>query len=165
MLVKHFILYPMNTLELLHLYPREKDQLMLMLHAIQHNNVCNNITPDDIKQVATYLNTTQGFVYGVVSYYSMFSLKPRGKYLIRFCKSPLCRMIGAQDLLKVLEEELQIHAGQSTPDGMFTLEYSECLGHCDKAPVLMLNDKIHVDLNESALVDMIRDIRYQEQEI
>jgi NADH:ubiquinone oxidoreductase subunit E len=133
-----------------------------MLHEVQNNNPGNNITQADIRQVAEYLNTTTASVYGVVRYYSMFSLVPRGRYVIRFCKSPLCRMVGAFNLLSSLEKELSIRMGETTSDMLFTLEPSECLGHCDKAPVMMVNEKMYFDLDETRLQAILKEIREQE---
>jgi len=152
----------MRAQQILRKYPPERDQLLLMLHEIQQSNPGNNITPADIRQVAEYLNTTTASVYGVVRYYSMFSITPRGKYVIRFCKSPLCRMVGAFSLLKSLEKILSIHVGETTSDMLFTLEPSECLGHCDKAPVMMINEKMYFNLDEARLQDILNQIREQE---
>jgi len=152
----------MTTQQILRKYPPKRDQMLMMLHEIQHNNPGNNITQADIRQVAEYLNTTSASVYGVVRYYSMFSVTPRGKYVIRFCKSPLCRMVGAFSLLESLEKVLYIRMGETTNDMLFTLEPSECLGHCDKAPVMMINDQMYFDLDEARLQEIISQIREQE---
>lgn len=144
-------------------YPPTKDHILLILHDVQRINPDNNITPEDIQKVAEYLNITTGAVYGVVRYYSMFSMKPRGKYIIRFCKSPLCRMVGAFDLMVSLERMLLIEFGETTKDGVFTLEPSECLGHCDKAPVMMINKKMYFNLDTSKLEHIIQDILRYEQ--
>ena len=152
----------MKTQEILEKYPRSRDNLLLILHEIQRNNPGNNITNTDIRQVAKYINTTTASVYGVVRYYSMFSLNPRGKYIIRFCKSPLCKMVGAFSLIKALEDELSIRLGETTNDLLFTLEPSECLGHCDKAPMMMINETVYSDLDETTIKDIINDIREKE---
>ena len=137
----------MNKEAVLSKYPPSKDCMLLILHDLQMVNPGNNITKEDINKVAEYLNTTTGVVYGVVRYYSMFSLKPRGKYIIRFCKSPLCRMVGALDLMETLEYMLSLECGVTSNDGLFTLEASPCLGHCDKAPVMMINNKMYYYLD------------------
>ena len=152
----------MTTQEILRDFRPQRDQMLLMLHAVQNNNPGNNITASDIRQVADYLNTTTASVYGVVRYYSMFSMNPRGKYIIRFCKSPLCRMVGAFSLLKSLEKELSIETGETTSDMLFTLEPSECLGHCDKAPVMMVNEKMYFHLDDARIRDILSQIREQE---
>jgi NADH:ubiquinone oxidoreductase subunit E len=153
----------MDTQEILQKYPATRDYLLPILHEIQKNNPGNNITPGDIRHVAGYLNTTTAAVYGVVRYYSMFSIHYRGKYIIRFCKSPLCAMVGAFNLIHSLEKELKIQIGETTSDMVFTLEPSECLGQCDKAPVMMVNDTIYYNLDESRLKQIIQYIRAKEQ--
>lgn len=152
----------MDTSEILQKYPPTRDHLLLILHEIQRVNPGNNITHADIRQVARYLNTTTASVYGVVRYYSMFSLNPRGKYIIRFCKSPLCMMVGAFNLLNFLENELSIKLGETTSDMLFTLEPSECLGQCDKAPVMMVNETIYYNLDETRVRNIISYIREKE---
>jgi NADH:ubiquinone oxidoreductase subunit E len=152
----------MDTSEILQKYPPTRDHLLLILHEIQRVNPGNNITHADIRQVARYLNTTTASVYGVVRYYSMFSLNPRGKYIIRFCKSPLCMMVGAFNLLNFLEKELSIKLGETTSDMLFTLEPSECLGQCDKAPVMMVNETIYYNLDETRVRNIISYLREKE---
>ncbi|MGM0532357.1 MAG: NAD(P)H-dependent oxidoreductase subunit E [Bacteroidota bacterium] len=152
----------MSTMDILQNYPPTRDHLLLILHEIQRENPGNNITHGDIRQVAKYLNTTTASVYGVVRYYSMFSINPRGKYIIRFCKSPLCMMVGAFNLLNALEKELSIHMGETTGDMLFTLEFSECLGQCDKAPVMMVNDTVYYNLDETRLKNIITYLREKE---
>ena len=156
----------METKEILQKYPPTRDHLLLILHEIQRENTGNNITHEDIRQVAKFLNTTTASVYGVVRYYSMFGKHPRGKYILRFCKSPLCMMVDASNLLSFLEKELSIRTGETTGDMLFTLEPSECLGHCDKAPVMMVNDTIYYNLDENRLKNLInylREIEHKKQ--
>jgi NADH:ubiquinone oxidoreductase subunit E len=152
----------MNTNEILRNYPRSRDHLLLILHDIQNNNPGNNITEADIRQVAKHINTTTASVYGVVRYYTMFSLKPRGKYIIRFCKSPICKMFGAFSLINTLEKELSIKMGETTSDMLFTLEPSECLGQCDKATMMMINDTNYYSLDENRIKEIIQEIRKKE---
>lgn len=154
----------MTTQEILQKYPSTRDNLLNLLHEIQTNNAHNSITEADVKQVANYLNTTLASIYGVISYYSMLTMEPRGKYILRLCKSPVCRMIGNQDILSTVEEQLQINPGETTPDQLFTLEYSECLGQCDKAPVLMINDKVYTEMDDYKMNNLIRSIRYNENQ-
>lgn len=154
----------MNTQDLLQKYPPDKDQLLMILHDIQNNHPENYISPSDIKAVAEYLNTTLSRVYGVVKYYSMLSSKPRGKYIIRLCKSPVCRMNGTFDILNTLEKMLDIKPGETTKDKLFTIEFSECLGQCDKAPAMMLNKKLYTALDSFKLGNIIRSIQPKENQ-
>jgi len=137
----------------------EKDNMLNILHRLQNNNPNNYITTEDLKFVAEYLNTTYSTVYGVAKYYSMFSLKPRGEYIIRICKSPVCNMISGKSMIEVIENMLEIKMGGTTSDMLFTLEPSECLGHCAQAPVMMINNKMYTDLNEDKIIEILEEIR------
>jgi NADH-quinone oxidoreductase E subunit len=145
--------------ELLNKYPPNRDQLLMILHDIQNNRPDNYISVSDMKEVADYLNLTLSSVYGVVKYYSMFSEEPRGKYIIRLCKSPVCRMKGTFDVLNTLEKMLDVEMGETTHDKLFTLEASECLGQCDNAPVMMINEKLYKNIDAYKLSNIIRSIR------
>ncbi|MFO8236411.1 MAG: NAD(P)H-dependent oxidoreductase subunit E [Bacteroidales bacterium] len=145
----------MTTKDILTNHPATKDNILMILHEIQNNNTDNRINENDIKEVASFLNTTYAEVYGVITYYSMLSVKPRGKYIIRLCKSPMCRMLGATDLLEFMERELKIEAGEITPDNLFTIETTECLGECDKSPVLMINEDLYTNLDATKIKTII----------
>jgi NADH:ubiquinone oxidoreductase subunit E len=154
----------MKTPEVLEKHPPTRDNLLNILHDIQENNPYNNITEEDVKLVASYLNTTYASVYGVISYYSMLSFRPRGKYIIRLCKSPVCRMVGSYDILNSLINTLGINMGDTTHDRLFTLEPSECLGQCDKAPVLMINDRLYTEIDDYKVNNLIQSIRDNENQ-
>jgi len=100
----------------------------------------------------------------VATYYSMFSVTPRGKHLIRLCKSPICHTLQGESLVEVLGELLGVTPGETTADGFFTLEYAECLGQCGKAPVMLLNETIHGHLNRDKITSIIRELKNQEHE-
>ncbi|MFC2104599.1 NAD(P)H-dependent oxidoreductase subunit E [Bacteroidota bacterium] len=132
----------MERIEILKQFEKKEGNLLNILHAFQNNNPQNNLNQDDLKEVANYLNITYSHVYGVASYYTMFSLKPRGKYIIRVCNSPVCNMEKSTELINEIGDLLAINVGETTPDKRFTLELSECLGRCDTAPGMMINDDV-----------------------
>ncbi len=140
----------------------EQDNMINILHELQNSNPENFLTTEDIKLVAEYLNVTYSSVYGVVTYYSMFSLKPRGKYVIRVCKSPLCHMVSEDIVLTEIEKNIGIGLGETTKDKMFTIEASECLGHCAKAPVMMINGKVYKELDPMKIKNIIQSIKLNE---
>jgi NADH:ubiquinone oxidoreductase subunit E len=149
----------MKTEAILKKYEPVNDNMLLILHELQNSNPRRFLEQDDLDRVARYLNTTRGEVYGVVKYYSMFSLEPRGKYIIRLCISPVCRMMGGIDILEELEKTLRVKTGGTTADGLFTLEHSECLGHCDKAPMLMVNEDMFGHLTMEKIHALIAEKR------
>ncbi len=115
-----------------------KDNLIGILHELQDSNPNNYLTEKDMKLAADYVNTTFSHVYGVATYYSMFSVKPRGKYIIRVCNSPVCNMEGSVPVLEKLQEILGIDVGHTSKDMLFTLEFTECLGRCAESPSVMI---------------------------
>lgn len=100
--------------------------------------------PMDVQEIiAEGLGTTLSEVYGVATFYSQFSLEPRGKYIIGVCMGTACYVKGAQQVLNKLSEELGVPVGTTTEDGKFTLEATRCLGACGLAPVIMINDEVY----------------------
>ncbi len=145
----------MNKETILHKYAPVTDNMLLILHDLQNSNPHHYLSEEDLDTVANYLNTTRGVVYGIVQYYTMFCLTPRGKHIIRICISPVCGLMGGLDILHELKTVLGIELGETTEDGLFTLEHSECLGQCDKAPVLMMDEEVHGNLTADSIKALI----------
>jgi len=137
----------------------EKHNLLMILHALQNSHPKNYLTEEALSNTARYLGLTKSAVYGVASYYSMFSLTPRGKYIIRVCVSPVCELLKAKEVVGILEKELGITTGQTTPCGLFTLEHSECLGQCQEAPSMMINEKVYNQLDANRINDILQGFR------
>ena len=149
----------MKLNNLLSKYTRKRENILMILHDIQDNNPQNYIPEDALKATAEYLNISHAEVYGIVEYYTMFSLQPRGRYLIRICKSPVCRMMGGNFLLDTLSEKLEIGLNELTDDGLFSIEQCECLGHCHESPVMMVNQKVYGNLDETKIEKLISEIK------
>ena len=141
----------MESSEILKNYSPDHENMIGILHALQNNNPYNYLAESDMKATAEYLNTTFGHVYGVATYYTMFSIKPRGRYIIRVCNSPVCHMEGSINIIDELKNALSVNIGETTKDRLFTLELTECLGQCDKAPVMMINKDVFGDLNREKI--------------
>ena len=137
------------------------ENLLLILIEIQEHCPEHYIREEDMIWVATYLNTTLSSVYGVVKYYSMFSTQPRGRYITRVCKSPVCSMMvdETETLFERLESLLGITEGQVTEDGQFSIERAECLGQCEKAPAMMINEDVYGHLDKEKLERIFRALR------
>lgn len=146
--------------EILSKYPNDRQEILNVLHEIQNAEPRNYITENAMEAVAEYFNTTRGSVYGVVTYYSMLSTKPRGKNLIRICKSPVCHIKDSISLAQELKDILKINeVGQTSPDDEFTLEYSECLGKCEHAPVMLINEDFYGHLDVPKIREIINSYR------
>ncbi len=136
-----------------------RDNLLPILHSLQDNHPQNYLSEEALRATAKYLNMSLSSVYGVVGYYSMFSRKPRGKYVIRFCPSPVCTLMGSVNVLDWFTQFLGINVGQTTPDGLFTLEVSECLGQCMKAPFMMINHDCYGNLTPEKIETIIHQLK------
>lgn len=152
----------MKTDEILKQFRPVHDNMLGLLHALQDNNPENYLDEKDIKAVAEYLNTTLSHVYGVATYYTMFSLKPRGKYIIRACNSPVCHMEGSVNIIEELGKILGIDVGETTEDHLFTLELSECLGQCARAPAMMINREVYGNLDQIRVAAIIQEYKNKE---
>jgi NADH:ubiquinone oxidoreductase subunit E len=98
-------------------------------------------------------------VYGVATFYTMYSLKPRGRNLIRVCQSPPCHLLGSTTVAKELMRQLGIAFGETTADKRFTLEMSSCLGVCGVAPAMMVNDEVYGNLTPELIAEVIAGLR------
>lgn len=131
------------------------ENLLLILTEIQDSNDDNSLSEDDIAWVANYLKAPLSTVYGVVTYYSMFSTAPRGKYVIRVCRSPVCSMMGADDVMGEFKSVLGVEQKEVSADGLFSYEKSECLGQCEKAPSMMINQDVYGKLSQQKIEDIV----------
>jgi NADH-quinone oxidoreductase E subunit len=152
----------MDRTEILERFEPGQENLLMILHDLQGNNPGQYISSDDIRAVADYLNIPVSSVYGVITYYSMFSLRPRGKYIIRVCSSIVCEMTGSESLIELLGRALGISVGSTTGDGLFTLETSECLGRCDEAPGMIVNDVFYGNLTDERINEILNSLREKE---
>jgi NADH-quinone oxidoreductase E subunit len=140
-------------------YAPHKDNLIQILHDIQDQDPQHYISSEAVDTVAEYLKIPANHIYGVLTFYTMYSTKPRGKNIIRLCESPPCYLKGSDNILRKLKILLGINVGETTKDGIFTLEFTACLGVCGNAPVMMINDDVYGDLTEEKVEDIIAKIR------
>ena len=133
----------MDRATILRRFEPHPSNILSILHDLQDNNAQHYVAADDIIACAEYLNVPYSHVHGVATFYTMFSIEPRGRHIIRLCDAPPCHLMGSTTVLEYLKEKLSIDVGQTTPDGAFTLELSSCLGVCGVAPAIMINDEMY----------------------
>ena len=121
-------------------HKEQKGALMPVLQEAQ--NLFGCVSEDVQKVIAEGLGVTLSEVYGVATFYSQFSLQPKGKYVCGVCLGTACYVKGSQAVLDKLCEELEINPGDTTKDGKFTVQATRCLGACGLAPVMMINDDV-----------------------
>jgi NADH-quinone oxidoreductase subunit E len=121
-------------------YPpdRRRSAVLPALYLVQQQQ--GYITANGIRHVAELLGITRADVEDVVSYYSMFYRRPVGKYVLSVCRTLSCAVNGAERVTEAICERLHLKPGETDPSGTFTLLEVECLGACDRAPVVMVND-------------------------
>ena len=150
---KRFILLKQAITQLKH----QRGALIAVLHQAQE---IYGFLPEKLQEhIAEQLTVPLSEVCGVVSFYSYFSMKPRGKYLIRVCLGTACYVKGAGEIFGKLSQHLKISIGETSTDGKFTLEASRCIGACGLAPVLAINDEIHGRLTTAATVKLLEAYR------
>jgi NADH-quinone oxidoreductase subunit E len=140
-------------------YTPEKDNLIYILHDIQDTHPQHYISEEAVQVVADYLKIPSNHIYGVLTFYTMYSTKPRGRNIIRLCESPPCYIKGSENILRKLKVLLGVETGETTKDGVFTLELCACLGVCGNAPVMMINDDVYGDLTEEKVEEVIEKVR------
>ncbi|OUR77042.1 NADH-quinone oxidoreductase subunit E [Alphaproteobacteria bacterium 46_93_T64] len=140
-------------------YPegRQQSAVMPLLDLAQRQNE-NWLSKEALEYVGSYLDMPYMRVLEVASFYTMYNLKPVGKYFLQLCRTTPCWLRGSDSLAKVCEDKLGIHNGETSEDGKFTLLEVECLGGCVNAPVVQVNDDFYEDLNADnfeALLDKL----------
>ena len=130
-----------ETKEILEKFPKEKDQLIMILNEVQEKY---GYIPKQAQMVISEeLSIPMAEIYGVITFYSRFTLEPKGKYNISICLGTECFVKGSQSILDRAKERLKIEPGQVTPDGKFSLDDVRCVGACGLAPVFMVNDEVY----------------------
>jgi len=136
-----------------------KDNLIYILHEIQDTHPQHYISEEAVDVISDYLGLPANHIYGVLTFYSMYSTSPRGRNIIRLCESPPCYIKGSENILRKLKTLLGVNVGETTKDGLFTLELAACLGVCGNAPVMMINDDVYGDLTEEKIEDIVAKIK------
>jgi NADH-quinone oxidoreductase E subunit len=146
--------------ELVTRYPpdQRKSAILYALYLAQQQNG-GYLTAAAMRHVAQQIRCTPADVEDVVSYYTMFYTRPVGKYVLNVCRTLSCALLGAERVTEELSEKLGIKPGQTDPSGTFTLMEVECLGACDRAPVVMVNDDWHERLMPEQAARFVDDIR------
>jgi len=130
-----------------------------ILHDLQDAEPKNYLKPEALQAVADYLSVPLSEIVSTMTFYTMYSLKPRGKHVIRLCESPPCQLVGAESLIEILSSHLGVEVGETTEDGAFTLETASCLGVCGVAPAMMIDVELYGNLTKERIVEAIESVR------
>lgn len=143
----------------------EKAPLLQVLLSVQDLSPLNYISEEAVNAVAHYMKIPRSRVYSTASFYSEISLKPRGAHLIRVCANAACENEGKEEISKAIEREIGAIAGQTSPDGLFTLESVSCLGACYMSPAIKVDDTVYGHMTPEEAVSIIRSIREEHRNV
>ena len=127
--------------QILNKYTKEKSNLIQILNDVQESY--GYIPKTAQLAISEYLGLPMAEIYGVITFYSRFTLRPKGKYNISVCLGTACYVKGSEKVLDRLKEKLGIDVGETTPDGKFSIEATRCIGACGLAPVFTVNDEVY----------------------
>lgn len=148
-------------------YAKVPGSLITILQKTQ--DIYGYLSMDAINYISEKTGIKPAKIYGVATFYTQFRLAPIGKYLIMLCKGTACHVNGADIIEEAVTEELSIKDGETTEDGIFTLNNVACLGCCSLAPVMMVksaeSDETYGNLTKDRVKDILREIRRRDQEV
>lgn len=143
--------------EIIARYPRKRSALIPLLHLAQEQD--GYVTEEAMVHIAELVGITPAEVLGTASFYEMFKREPVGEYLVNVCTNISCMLLGGEELLHHLEGRLGIKAGETTPDGKFTLEDVECIAACTEAPCLQVNYRYFNRVTHEQADQLLDDLR------
>jgi NADH-quinone oxidoreductase subunit E len=143
-------------------FNNQKSNLIPMLQNLQTK--IGYVSKEGIYAIAAKLNVPPAEVYGVATFFAQFKFEPSGKYLIQVCMGTACHVNDSREVLGAVERELEITEGETTKDGLFTIEEVACLGCCSLSPVMMINKEIHAGLTPRKAIKIIKAIKKEEEQ-
>ncbi len=132
---------------------KEYADLLILLQEAQ--DTFGYVPQDLITELAESHDISISDVYGVITFYSFLSTKPQGRSIIRICKSPPCYLKNCDTIIETVEKEIGIKPGETTNDGRFSFQLTNCIGACDKAPAMMVNDDVYGDLTPEKISQIL----------
>ncbi len=139
-------------------YPQpSQDNLIPILQDVQEAN--GYLSEELIVEVGKFLEMPTSKIYGVATFYNQFRFKPQGKYHVQVCRGTACHVLGSSSVLEELEKVLNIKAGDTTKDEMFSIEVVACIGACGLAPVISINGNFHAKVTKETIKDIIENYR------
>lgn len=148
--------------EILEMHKSQQGSLMVILNEVQAKI---GFVSEQIQQfIADYLHIPVSKVHGVITFYSFFTTRPRGKHTIKFCMGTACYVGGASQLIDKAKQLIGIEMGKTTGDGNITMEECRCVGACSQAPVVVVDETIHGRVKPAKITTLIRTLERQDTE-
>lgn len=150
-----------KVLEIIEKYNYDKSRIITILQQVQEEY--RYLPREVLTYIATALDMPVAEIHGVATFYAHFNLEAKGKYVVKVCNGTACHVKGSMSLVDVLRKELKLKAEEkTTPDMLFTIETVACLGACGLAPVMVVNEEIYGQVNDTKVRDIIRQIMTKE---
>jgi NADH-quinone oxidoreductase E subunit len=143
--------------ETLSRYPKKEAAILPVLYLAQQE--FGYLSAEAIEYVARLMGQSPAKVHGVVSFYTMYNMKPIGRHHIQVCRTLSCALAGAEKITSFIKRKLAIELGQTTADGRFTLSEVECLASCGTAPMMQINDDYYENLNEERVTEILESLK------
>jgi len=135
----------------------QRDHLIPILQAVQEK--LGYLPEDAVTRIGRHMRIPASKVYGVATFYNQFRFQPIGKHHVMLCRGTACHVKGSAKLLELLCKELQIEPGQTTRDGLFSIETVACMGACALSPAISINGEVHAKVSPARLVKLIGECR------
>ena len=143
--------------QLIKKFGKKRSSLLSILHEIQTKQ--RHISEYVQQEIARLLDIHPVEVYSVLSFYTFLNVNPKGRNLVRICRTISCDMKGKDNIVRAIERELDVKIGQTTSDNKFTVEYVNCLGLCDEGPAMAINDQIFTKLTPEKAVKLLSKVK------
>lgn len=140
-----------------------RDSLIPILQEVQEAE--GFLSENSIVKVGRHLNLPTSKIYGVATFYNQFRFQPKGKYNIQVCRGTACHVLASSTVLKEVEKQLKIKAGQTTRDGLFSIEVVACMGACGLAPIISVNGEFHAKITAGKIKNIIETYRTMEEKL
>ena len=151
-----------NPITVINSFPnRSRDSLIPMLQEIQDK--LGYVSEEAVKEIGRHLNLPTSKIYGLATFYNQFRFTPLGKYHIRVCNGTACHLEKSSAIINELEKILNISDGETTRDGLFSLELLSCIGACGQAPVMAVNEEYYEKLTKESLRELIFHLKEGEE--
>lgn len=148
-----------KVVDVVNIIGNDEDKLIEILIELQRKSEFNYLSKEVIKDVARQLDTSETKVYGITNFYSMLSTEKRGRNVIQICNSAPCYIRNGSDVAKIFQDILGIKMGEVSSDGNFSLEFVSCIGACDIAPAVRINDKVYGNLNRGKIFNILASMK------
>ncbi len=138
-------------------YKETKTPLIYILKDVQKQ--FGYLSEEVLTHVAKLTKQPLSEIYGVATFYSLFTVKPKGRHIVRCCNNAPCHVNGSKEVLEGIKNYLGVEVGETTTDGIFTLEFTSCLGVCAVAPVMMVDDQVYGNLTPEKAIAILKDYK------